>query len=146
MLRRVARSPFCTATSKFWIVERTLSSCDAFESESRVNSSVPSIATATSAAITRISATTQPQLCLRPGGFGASPRGGMTCGATGLPGPIGSVGVENTSVAGSGGVSIFFVDESIPDGAVNRRTAGDSSCVGSGSTVPVDSTAITSVG
>ena len=107
---------------------------------------MPSIATAASAAITRISATTQPQLRLRPGGLGASPRGGIICGATDLFDEIGSVGVEMISVAGSGGVSIIFVvDESIPDGAVYRRSAG-SSCGGSASTVPVSSIAITSVG
>ena len=67
MLRSVARSPFWSAASKFWIVERTMSSCDTFGSESRVSSTVPSIATAASAAITSTSATTQPQLRLRLG-------------------------------------------------------------------------------
>ncbi len=125
MLRRVARSPFCTATSKFWIVERTMSSCDAFESESRVSSRVPSIATAASAAITRISATTQPQLRLRPGRFGCvSARPESSAAQPVCRSENGSVGVEMISVAGSGGVSIIFVvDESIPDGAVYRRSA-----------------------
>ncbi len=51
------------------------------------------------------------------------------------------------SVAGSGVVSMnFVVDESMPDGAVNRRSAGTSSVGGPASIVPVSSTAITSVG
>ena len=80
MLRSVARSPFWIATSKFWIVERTMSSCDTLGCELRVSSTVPSTATATSAAMTNSSATTQPQLRRLRGGCGASPRGGMSCG------------------------------------------------------------------
>src|SRR6185312_3469401 len=88
MLRKVARSPFWTAASKFWIVERTMSSCDTFGVEPRVNSSVPRIATATKAAMTNSTATTQPQLRLVRGGFPGSVRGGMTCGETALGRPV----------------------------------------------------------
>src|SRR3954471_10808383 len=147
MLRRVAKSPFWTATSKFLMVVRTISSCDALASESRVSSRVPSIATAASAAITRISATTQPQLRLRPGGLAASSRPGIISGATGLADASGPLGVEMISVAGSGLVSMNLVaDESIADGAVYLRSAGCSSVAGSESTAPVSSTGITSVG
>src|SRR5437899_3321345 len=66
MVRRAARSPFWTATSKFWMVVRTLSSCDAFGVEPLVNSTVPRIATATNAAMTNSNATTQPQLRFLP--------------------------------------------------------------------------------
>ena len=88
---------------------------------SRVSSTVPSTATATSAAITSSSAITQPQLRRFDGGLGASPRGGMTCGATGFG--IGAGAVAMISVAGSDGVSILVVaPASKPDGAVNRRS------------------------
>ena len=59
-----------------------MSSCDTFGVEPRVNSSVPRIATATNAAMTNSTATTQPQLRRLRGGLGGSPRGGMSCGAT----------------------------------------------------------------
>ena len=50
----------------------------------------------------------------------------MTCGATGFCCAIDSVGTGGiTSVAGSAGVSIFWVEPaSNPDGAVNRRSGG----------------------
>ena len=68
--------------SKFSIVERTWSCCDTAASELRVSRMVPRIAMATSAAMTNTRPTTQPQLRRFFGGFGASPRGGITCGAT----------------------------------------------------------------
>jgi hypothetical protein len=80
------------------------------------------MASATNAAMTRITATTQPQLRRVRGGLGASPRGGITCGETFFCDAIFSVGTEKISVAGSGGVSIFCVDPSNPDGAVKRRS------------------------
>ena len=81
MVRSVDRSPFWIAVSKFWIVVRTMSSCDTAAASSRVSSTVPRMATAASAAITRTSAMTQPQLRRLRGGFGWSPRPGITCGA-----------------------------------------------------------------
>ena len=54
-----------------------LSSCETAGVESRVSSTVPSTATAASAAMTSISAITQPQLRRFAGGLGASPRGGI---------------------------------------------------------------------
>src|ERR1700747_3349991 len=63
MLRSVERSPFCTATSKFWMVLRTWSSCEAFGFLLlRVISTVPSTATAANARMISINASTQPQL------------------------------------------------------------------------------------
>ena len=101
--------------SKFSMVVRTISSCDAFASESRVSRRVPSIATAASAAITRISATTQPQLRLRPGACDASSRPGIISGATRFVGrPAAPLGVEMISVAGSGLVSMNFVADPSP--------------------------------
>ena len=50
------------AVSKFWIVVRTWSSWDTLAWLLRVSRMVPRIATAASAAITRITASTQPQL------------------------------------------------------------------------------------
>ena len=63
-------------------------------------------------------ATTQPQLRLRPGGLGLSPRGGISCG------PAAFCAV-NTSVGGSLGRLITWVEPaSKPEGAVNRRSSG----------------------
>lgn len=90
------------------MAERTRSSWDTVGSEPRVSSRVPSTATATSAAITSTTAITQPQRrFFDGGGLGTLPRGGITCGETGLA--AGAAAVAMTSVAGSDGLSILVV-------------------------------------
>ena len=63
MVRSVDRSPFWIAVSKFWIVVRTMSSCDTAGGSSRVSSRVPRMATAASAAMTRTPRSPSPNCC-----------------------------------------------------------------------------------
>jgi len=95
-----------------------MSSCETCGAELRVISRVPSTAMAASATMMIAIATTQPQLRLRPGGLGPSPRGGISCG------PAAFCAV-NTSVGGSLGRLITWVEPaSKPEGAVKRRSSG----------------------
>ncbi|OMC11552.1 hypothetical protein A5735_15320 [Mycolicibacter heraklionensis] len=138
-LRSAARSPFCMATSKLWIVERTCSSCEAACRVSRVSHSVPSTAMAASARMIRITAITQPQLRDTVDGSLPPTRAGICCGAAF---PVSSLCWAISSVSASSTDGMTSVCPASNPGAVKRRS-GDPSGAGSAGAASVVITSVT---
>ena len=130
------------ARSKFWMVPRTFSSCEAASRESRVRYNVASTAITASARMMRINAITQPQLRETVAGSRLLNRPGIACG-TAFPGWPACWAMNSVSASPTDGMT--SVCPASKPGAVNRRS-GVPSAAGSLASVAITSVTASSAG